>query len=123
MIPDLPQQPILLLWVCGGCILIIVLVDEGTLKEMDRSLAVVDDAHHVTVFKAQRSVCPRQTMELLLQELLTPPDKLPLLDLDVHADLPPVVGNYFAHLHELRQFRAGRENIGRFETLGITSFC
>src|SRR5262249_28241055 len=99
MIPDLPQQPVLLLRVCGGYILLIALVDEGTLKEMHRSFAVVDDAHHVTVFKTQRRVCPRQTMELLLQELLTPPDELPLFELDVHTDLPPVGGNHFAHLH------------------------
>src|SRR5262249_28697415 len=84
-----------------------------------RSFAGVYDAYDVTVFKAQRGVGPRQTMELLLQDPLTPPDELALFELDVHADLSPVVSNHFAHLHELRQFGAWGEDIGRFEPIGI----
>src|SRR5262249_12097744 len=53
------------------------------------------------------------------QEPLTPPDELALLELDVHADLSPVVSNHFAHLHELRQLGAWGEDIGRFEPIGV----
>src|SRR4029450_7626582 len=118
MIPDLPQNLILILRVCGGDKLFVLLVDKGTLKEMGNTFAIVHEAHDVTVFKAHGGVGPRQTMELLLQEPLTPPDELALLELDVYADLAPVGGNHFAHLHELRQLWAGREDIGRFETIG-----
>src|SRR5207244_9931593 len=64
---------------CGG-ILLILLVNEGTLKEMHRAFTVVDDADDFTVFKAQRGVSPGQTMELLFPELVPPPGKLPLFE-------------------------------------------
>ena len=86
---------------------------------MGNAFAVVHEAHDVTVFKAHGSVGPRQTMELLLQEPLAPPDELALFELDVHADLPPVGGNHFAHMHELRQFGAWCEYIGGFEPMRI----
>src|SRR5438132_11768819 len=119
MIPYLPQNLILLLRVCCGDKLFVLLVDEGTLKEMGNAFAVVHEAHDVPVFKAHGSVGPRQTMELLLQEPLPPPDELALVELDIHADLSPVGSNHFAHLHELRQFWAWCEDIGRFEAIGI----
>src|SRR6266581_1675975 len=106
MIPCLPQDLLLLLRVCCGDKLFVLLIDKGTLKEMGNAFAVVHEAHDVPVFKAHGGVCPRETMELLLQEPLTPPDELALVELDVHADLAPVVGNHFAYLHELRQFGA-----------------
>src|SRR5262249_45056572 len=120
IIPGLPQELILLLRVGGGDKLFVLLVDQGTLKKMRHALAVVHKAHDDTILKAPGGVGPRQTMELLLQEPLTPPDELALFELDVYADLPPVGGNHFAHMHELRQFGAWCQYISRFETMRIT---
>src|SRR5438132_13518483 len=119
MIPDLPQQLILLLRVgCGG-ILLILLVNEGTLKEMHRAFTVVDDADYFTVFKAQRGVGLGQTMELLFTELVQPPGEIPLFKLDVYTNLTPVLRNLFDYLHDSLSHMKGMHIIGRFVTFTI----